>query len=75
MSIRDDRINDADRPLTGCVTLAGIAAFVVISAHIIIAGGAGLVVCYGMCQVMRIEEMQLLHRLGNRFFGRFLNRR
>ena len=38
MSIRDDRINDADRPLTGCITLAGIAAFVVISAHIIIAG-------------------------------------
>lgn len=39
---------------------------------IMIAGVLGLVVSFGLCRVLRVEEFSLLERIGGKLFGRFL---
>ena len=39
---------------------------------LMIAGVLGLVVSFGLCRVLRVEEFSLLERIGGKLFGRFL---
>lgn len=54
--------------------LAGIAINAVVEAVIILAisGCVGLVVSFGLCRVLRVEEFSVLERIGRKLFGRFL---
>lgn len=39
---------------------------------LMIAGVLGLVVSFGLCRILRVEEFSLLERIGGKLFGRFL---
>ena len=54
--------------------LSGIAMNAVVEAVIILAlsGCVGLIVSFGLCRVLRVEEFSVLERIGRKIFGRFL---
>ena len=54
--------------------LAGIALNAVFEAIIVlvVAGGVGLVVAFGLCKLFHVEEFSVLERIGRKLFGRFL---
>ena len=54
--------------------LSGIAINAVVEAIIILAisGCVGLLVSFGLCRVLRVEEFSVLERIGGKLFGRFL---
>ena len=54
---------------------AGIALNAVVEAVIVLAvsGIVGLVVSFGLCKVLRVEEFAVLSRIGNKFAGRFVH--
>ena len=56
------------------LALSNIALNAVVEAVIILAisGCIGLVVSFGLCRVLRVEEFSVLARIGNKLFGRFL---
>ena len=51
---------------------AGIAFNAVVEAVLILAvsGIVGLVVSFGLCKVLRVEEFAVLTRIGNKFAGK-----
>ena len=56
------------------LALSNITLNAVVEAVIILAisGCIGLVVSFGLCHVLRVEEFSVLARIGNKLFGRFL---
>ena len=54
------------------VLLAGVAISAVVKAVAILAvsGVVGLIVSFGLCKVLRVEEFAVLSRIGSKFAGK-----